>query len=32
MTKLKYLFFIGIADAIHGIRFAFVQLLDRAWR
>lgn len=32
MTKLKYLFFSALADAIHGIRYAFVPLLDWAWR
>lgn len=32
MTKLKYLFFSALAETIHHIRYAFVPLLDWAWR
>ena len=31
-AKLRYLFFSLLADAIHGVSYAFVPLLDWAWR
>lgn len=31
-ARLRYLFFSALADTIHAIRYAFVPLLDWAWR